>query len=138
MKTYMTKRELTLHSYLLNNLHVLLELTQYQMDTTNFFIKIEEVKDIAAKIKVLKKSDLIECDGCGIDIYQLEHNIFKITVPHWNFNISNHGLITLYILSKDYDFITDQFLSIEEERDIMENVFKEIPELSAPKKRNRL
>ncbi|EBC5659462.1 hypothetical protein C3077_22020 [Salmonella enterica] len=138
MKTYMTKRELTLHSYLLNNLHVLLELTQYQMDTTNFFIKIEEVKDIAAKIKVLKKSGLIEYDGCDIGIYQLEHNIFKITVPHWNFNISNHGLITLYILSKDYDFITDQFLSIEEERDIMENVFKEIPELSAPKKRNRL
>ncbi|EBC0942810.1 hypothetical protein CTA97_22885, partial [Salmonella enterica] len=130
MKTYMTKRELTLHSYLLNNLHVLLELTQYQMDTTNFFIKIEEVKDIAAKIKVLKKSGLIEYDGCDIGIYQLEHNIFKITVPHWNFNISNHGLITLYILSKDYDFITDQFLSIEEERDIMENVFKEIPELS--------
>ncbi|EAS8119932.1 hypothetical protein EHA50_24105 [Salmonella enterica] len=116
MKTYMTKRELTLHSYLLNNLHVLLELTQYQMDTSNFFIKIEEVKDIAAKIKVLKKSGLIEYDECGIYIYQLEHNIFKITVPHWKFNISNHGLITLYILSKDYDFITDEFLSIEEEK----------------------
>ncbi|EKM4973622.1 hypothetical protein ABRE86_004551 [Salmonella enterica] len=116
MQTYMTKRELTLHSYLLNNLHILLELTQYQMDTSNFFIKIEEVKDIAAKIKVLKKSGLIEYDECGIAIYQLEHNIFKIMVPHWNFNSSNYGFITLYILSKDYDFITDEFLSIEEEK----------------------
>ncbi|EEM5469877.1 hypothetical protein NAJ20_004447, partial [Salmonella enterica] len=113
MKTYMTKRELILHDYLLNNLHILLELTQYQMDITNFFIKIEEVKDIGDKLKTLKKLGLINDYIC---IDQLKHNIFKITVPHWYFNSSNHGLITLYILSKDYDFITDQFLSIEEEK----------------------
>lgn len=116
MKTYMTKREKNLYGYLLNNLHILLELTQYQMDIINFFVRIKEVKHIDGKIDVLEKLGVIEYNGCDTDIYQLEQNIFKITVPHWNFNSSNYGLITLYILSKDYDFITDEFLSIEEEK----------------------
>lgn len=124
MQTYMTKREKNLYCYLLNNLHILLELTQYQMDIINFFVRIKEVKHIGGKIEVLEKLGVIEYNGCDTDIYQLEHNIFKITVPHWNFNSSNHGLITLYILSKDYDFITDEFLSIEEEkRTITESLY---------------
>ncbi|MEQ0062511.1 hypothetical protein [Klebsiella sp. JN_Kp130] len=124
MQTYMTKREKILHGYLLNNLHILLELTQYQIDIINFFVRIKEVKHIGGKIEVLEKLGVIEYNGCDTDIYQLEHNIFKITVPHWNFNSSNYGMITLYILSKDYDFITDEFLSIEEEkRTITENLY---------------
>lgn len=133
-----TKREKTLHNYLLNNSHILLELTQYQIDITNFFIEIKEVKHIGGKIEVLEKLGVIEQKGCDTDIYQLEHNIFKITVPHWNFNSSNHGLITLYILSKDYDFISDEFLSIEIEKyKINESLDTDIIQ-TAPKKRNRL
>ncbi|HFV9747437.1 TPA: hypothetical protein ACIANW_004512 [Salmonella enterica subsp. enterica serovar Anatum] len=128
MQTYMTKREKNLHNYLLNNSHILLELTQYQMDIINFFVRIKEVKHISGKIDVLEKLGVIECNGCDTDIYQLEHNIFKITVPHWNFNSSNYGMITLYILSKDYDFITDEFLSIQEEkRTITESLYIPAP-----------
>ncbi|EKR1396108.1 TPA_asm: hypothetical protein G4G51_004810 [Salmonella enterica subsp. enterica serovar Dublin] len=83
MQTYMTKREKILHGYLLNNLHILLELTQYQIDIINFFVRIKEVKHIGGKIEVLEKLGVIEYNGCDKDIYQLEHNI-------------------LYILSKDY------------------------------------
>ncbi|EJR3691249.1 hypothetical protein NX493_004524 [Salmonella enterica] len=133
-----TKREKTLHNYLLNNSHILLELTQYQIDITNFFIEVKEIKHIGGKIEVLEKLGLIEHKGCDTDIYQLEHNIFKITVPHWNFNSSNHGLITLYILSKDYDFITDEFLSIEIEKSKIEESLGTDIIQTAPKKRNRL
>ncbi len=133
-----TKREKTLHNYLLNNSHILLELTQYQIDITNFFIEIKEVKHIGGKIEALEKLGVIEHKGCDTDIYQLEHNIFKITVPHWNFNSSNHGLITLYILSKDYDFITDEFLSIEIEKSKIEESLGTDIIQTAPKKRNRL
>ncbi|HAW9157155.1 TPA: hypothetical protein JY259_004625 [Salmonella enterica subsp. enterica serovar Infantis] len=133
-----TKREKTLHNYLLNNSHILLELTQYQIDITNFFIEIKEVKHIGGKIGVLEKLGLIEHKGCDTDIYQLEHNIFKITVPHWNFNGSNYGLITLYILSKDYEFITDEFLSIELEKSKIEESLDTDIIQTAPKKRNRL
>lgn len=132
MQTYMTKREKNLHGYLLNNLHILLELTHYQMDIINFFVRIKEIKHIGGKIDVLEKLGVIEYNGCDTDIYQLEHNIFKITVPHWNFNSSNHGLITLYILSKDYDFITDELLSIEEEKRTITESLLIPPEIKRP------